>query len=104
MQLEDHPIPVSHETIYPFVYSEDGRKEEHWKYVPEHRFKRRPLHARPSHGRRLPPELSILHRPDIVARRRQFGQWKCDLIQFRKKFGKANATYLVERVSRFTVL
>lgn len=53
---------------------------------------------------RFPPELSILHRPDIVARRRQFGHWECDLIQFRKKFGKANVTSLVERVSRFTVL
>ncbi len=30
--------------------------------------------------------------------------WECDLIQFRKRFGKANVTSLVERVSRFTVL
>lgn len=26
--------------------------------------------------------------------------WECDLIQFRKKFGEANVTSLVERVSR----
>jgi IS30 family transposase len=38
-----------------------------------------------------------------VRERRQFGHWECDLIQFRKKFGKANITSLVERVSRFTV-
>ena len=35
--------------------------------------------------------------------RQQFGHWECDLIQFRKKFGKANVTSLVERVSRFAV-
>lgn len=28
---------------------------------------------------------------------------ECDLIQFRKKFGKANVTSLVERVSRFAI-
>jgi len=104
MQLERHPISVSHETIYQFVYSVDGRKEGLWKYLPEHRARRRPRHARRHHGRRFPPELSILHRPDMIARRKQFGHWECDLIQFRKKFGKANVTSLVERVSRFTVL
>lgn len=34
---------------------------------------------------------------------KQLGHWECDLIQFRKKFGKANVTSLVEQVSRFTV-
>lgn len=70
----------------------------------ERRARRRPRHARRHHGRRFPPELSILHRPDMVARRKQFGHWECDLIQFRKRFGKANVTSLVERVSRFIVL
>ncbi len=104
MRLEQHPIAVSHETIYQFVYSADGRKEELWKYLPERRAKRRPRHARRHHGRRFPPELSILYRPDMVARRKQFGHWECDTIQFRKKFGNANVASLVERVSRFTVL
>jgi IS30 family transposase len=45
------------------------------------------------------PELSILRRPDVVADRKQFGHWECDLIQFRKKFEKADVTSLVERVS-----
>jgi|SRR5690606_8517527 len=104
MRLERHPISVSHETIYQFVYSADGRKEGLGKYLPERRTRRRPRHVRRHHGRRFPPELSILHRPDMVARRKQFGHWECDTIQFRKKFGKANVTSLVERVSRFTVL
>lgn len=47
--------------------------------------------------------MSILQRPDIVRDRKQLGHWECDLIQFRKKFGKANVTSLVERVSRFAV-
>lgn len=74
-----------------------------WRYLPESRARRRPRHVRRRHGRRFSPELSILHRPDIVRDRKQLGHWECDLIQFRKKFGKANVTSLVERVSRFTV-
>ncbi|MCF1485159.1 IS30 family transposase, partial [Agrobacterium vitis] len=73
-------------------------------HLPEHRAKRRPRHARRKHGQRFGPELNILHRPNVVAERKQFGHWECDLIQFRKKFGKANVTSLVERVSRFTIL
>lgn len=49
------------------------------------------------------PDVNILYRPDAVAERKQFGHWECDLIQFRKKFGKANVTSLVERVSRFAI-
>lgn len=103
MRLERHPISVSHETIYKFAYSADGHAIKLWRHLPEHRVRRRPRHARRKHGQRFSPELNILRRPDVVADRQQFGHWECDLIQFRKKFGKANVTSLVERVSRFAI-
>ena len=103
MRLEHHPISVSHETIYKFAYSADGHAIKLWRHLPEHRARRRPRHARRKHGQRFSPELNILRRPDAVADRKQFGHWECDLIQFRKKFGKANVTSLVERVSRFAI-
>lgn len=86
-----------------FAYSSDGQEIKLWRYLPESRARRRPRHARRRHGRRFSPELSILHRPDVVRDRKQLGHWECDLIQFRKKLGKANVTSLVARVSRFTV-
>jgi transposase, IS30 family len=92
-----------HETIYRYAYSLDGQAIKLWRYLPEHRAKRRPRHARRKYGRRFGPEVSILNRPDVVAKRREFGHWECDLIQFRKKYGNANMTSLVERVSRFAV-
>jgi IS30 family transposase len=104
MRLEHHPISVSHETIYKFAYSDEGQAIKLWKHLPEHRARRRPRNARRKHGQRFSPELNILHRPNAVASRRQFGHWECDLIQFRKKFGNANVTSLVERVSRFSIL
>ena len=103
LQLERHPICVSHETIYKFAYSPDGHAIKLWRHLPEHRARRRPRHARRRHGRRFSPDVNILFRPDVVAERKQFGHWECDLMQFRKKFGKANVTSLVERVSRFAV-
>ncbi|MCZ7886517.1 MULTISPECIES: IS30 family transposase [Agrobacterium] len=103
MRLERHPVSVSHETIYKFAYSPDGQAIKLWRHLPEHRARRRPRHARRKHGQRFSPELNILRRPDVVADRKQFGHWECDLIQFRKKFGKANVTSLVERVSRFAI-
>jgi IS30 family transposase len=103
MRLERHPISISHETIYKFAYSSDGQAIKLWRHLPEHRARRRPRHARRKHGQRFSPELNILRRPDIVADRKQFGHWECVLIQFPKKFGKANVTSLVERVSRFAI-
>jgi len=104
LKLEQSPIRVCHETIYRFAYSREGQSLQLWRDLPEHRARRRPRHARRRHGRRFCPELSILHRPDIVREREQLGHWECDLLQFRHKFGQANVTSLVERVSRFTVL
>lgn len=103
LQLQRHPVSVSHETIYKFAYAADGHAIKLWRHLPEHRARRRPRHARRRHGRRFSPDVNILDRPDTVAARKQFGHWECDLIQFRKKFGKANVTSLVERVSRFAV-
>lgn len=103
MRLERHPISVSHETIDKFSYSADGHAIKLWRHLPEHRVRRRPRHARRKYRQRFSPELNILRCPDVVADRKQSGHWECDLIQFRKKFGKANVTSLVERVSRFTI-
>jgi IS30 family transposase len=103
LAYDRHSVRVCHETIYRFAYSPDGQEMKLWRYLPESRARRRPRHARRHYARRFNPELSILHRPDIVRERQQLGHWECDLIQFRKKFGKANVTSLVERVSRFTV-
>ena len=101
--MKGSSVHVCHETVYRFAYSNDGQELKLWRYLPESRARRRPPHARRRHGRRFSPELSILHRPDVVRDRKQLGHWECDLIQFRKMFGKANVTSLVERVSRFIV-
>ncbi|EAQ23486.1 IS30-like element ISRssp4 family transposase [Roseovarius sp. 217] len=104
MRLERHPMRVSHETIYRYAYSKAGRAEKFYRHLPMHRHRRRPRGTRRHHGRHILDELAIAHRPEAIAERDQFGHWECDLVMFRKEFGKANVTSLVERVSRFALV
>lgn len=83
-----HERRSKHRKLIRFVYSADGRKEGLCKYLPERRARRSPSHAGCRHGRRFPPELSILYRPDMVARRKQFGHWEWDLSPFVRSLAK----------------
>ena len=104
MRLERHPIRVSHETIYRFAYSKDGREEQFYRHLPEHRRCRRPRGHRRHRRTHIFDVQSLSHRPKQVADRSEFGHWECDLMMFRKEHGKINVTSLVERVSRYAVV
>ena len=104
MRLERHPIRVSHETIYRFAYSKDGREEQFFRHLPEHRRRRRPRGYRRHNRTHMFDNQSLSHRPERVSERAEFGHWECDLMMFRKEHGKVNVTSLVERVSRFAVV
>ncbi len=54
-------------------YSKDGRAEKFNRHLPEHRHRRRPRGTRKHHGRRFLDELAIIHRPEAIADRVQFG-------------------------------
>ena len=104
MRLERHPIRVSHETIYRFAYSRDGRAEAFYRHLPEHRKRRRPRGYRRHQRTHIFDSQSLSHRPERIDERAEFGHWECDLMMFRKEHGKVNVTSLVERVSRYTVV
>ncbi|UWQ86266.1 IS30 family transposase [Leisingera caerulea] len=104
MRLERHPIRVSHETIYRFAYSKDGRDEQFYRHLPEHRRRRRPRGYRRHNRTHIFDAQSLSHRPERVSERTEFGHWECDLMMFRKEHGKVNVTSLVERVSRYAVV
>jgi IS30 family transposase len=95
---------VCHETIYQYVYSPEGRRLDLWRHLPRARKNRRRRYARKPRGLNIPLANTIAERPAEVAARDSFGHWEGDLVAFRKEFGKANLTSLVERRSRFIVL
>lgn len=104
MRLERHPIRVSHETIYRFAYSKDGRDEQFYRHLPEHHRRRRPRGYRRHNRAHIFDTQSLSHRPECISERTEFGHWECDLMMFRKEHGKVNVTSLVERVSRYAVV
>lgn len=95
---------LCHETIYRYVYSEDGRNQDLARYLPERRRKRQPRRARKSRSLIFPESSAIRHRPAKVASREEFGHWEADLMNFRREHGPANVATLIERKTRFTVL
>ncbi len=104
MRRENAQPRVCQETIYRHVYSKDGKRAELWWHLPNHRMSRRPRRARKRRASSFAREVSILFRPEAVAHRTEFGHWEGDLVLFQQRFGQANVTSLMERVSRFTVL
>jgi IS30 family transposase len=104
MRLEGARPRVCQETIYRHVYSHDGMRSELWWHLPTHRMSRRPRRARKRRASTFAREVSILFRPEAVAHRTEFGHWEGDLVLFQQRFGQANVTSLMERVSRFTVI
>ena len=96
---------VCQETIYRYIYSKEGQRDDLWWYLPTHRVARRPRRTRRRREPKFHRDVSILFRPDDVAHRRQFGHWEGDLMIFARKEGsKSNVTSLIERKSRYTVL
>lgn len=104
MIQERAKLRVCQETIYRYIYSKEGMRDDLWWYLPTHRVARRPRRTRTRREPKFHRDVSILFRPDDVAHRRQFGHWEGDLMLFKQKLGQTNVTSLVERVSRFTVI
>lgn len=85
MKVERHMIRVSHETIYRFAYSKDGRAEQFYRHLPEHRRRRRPGDYRRHNRTHTFDTPRLKHRPDRISERAKFGHWECDLMMFRKE-------------------
>jgi IS30 family transposase len=104
LRLEKNPQRICHETIYRYIYSKHDNDQNLYRFLPEHRRRRRPRHLRRQRVVDHPAEIAFKHRPSEIADRKQFGHWEGDLVMFRREFGKANITTLVERKTRFTAL
>jgi IS30 family transposase len=95
---------VCHETIYAWVYSDEGRERQLARFLP-YRRPGAPCAPGPQTARgHFPENRSIHQRPEEVAGREQFGNWEADLMIFQRSHGKANVATVVERKTRFIAL
>ncbi len=72
MIFENVQPRVCQETIYRYIYSQDGMSQELWWYLPLHRKSRLPRRARKKLPSKFHRDVSILFRPEAVAYRSQF--------------------------------
>lgn len=84
MNYEGAKLRVCQETIYRYIYSNEGMAPELRRYLPEHRKAPRPRRGSKRQVPKFDRDVSILFRPDDVAHRRQFGHWKGDLMLFKQ--------------------
>jgi IS30 family transposase len=100
----DEDARVSHETIYQFVYSPEGRALELHRHLLRARRLRRRRFGRKPRSPKIPLERTIAQRPAEIGQRQEIGHWEADLLIFRQAHGRANLTSLVERQSRLVRL
>ncbi len=102
LEREHGRSPISHESIYRYVYWRVGFKEYLHQLLPRRKF-RRGFRGRKggSTVHFIPDRVSISERPAAVEKRRQPGHWEVDLMQF----GKSGPSLLVacERKSRLVL-
>lgn len=96
-------VYLNQESIYQFIYSKEGRKQNLRQFLRRAHRIRRPRLGRRSRNRiGIPNRVDIEKRPRIVEKRTQFGHWEGDNVVYnghRKALGTS-----VERKTRKTIL
>jgi len=90
---------ICHETIYRYIYSQEGKNRNLSEYLVKHHYKRRKWHSRYLYRRGISNRVSIRLRPKEVDKRKSFGHWETDVVE-----GKAHQKgiqTLLERKTRF---
>jgi transposase, IS30 family len=93
--------PVSHETIYKWLYMKTQKHEKLWKYLVRHKARRGLRKPRGAGVSRIPNRISIHERPNIGNKRKKFGHWEADLMSFQKN--SQHIVVLRERKSMLTL-
>lgn len=102
MKQQAVPFWVSHEAIYQFIYSEEGRSQGLFKLLLKARPKRGLIGGRKPRSA-IPDRVSIHDRPSHIATREEFGHFEGDLTFFVDN-QSTNIGVITERKTRFTLL
>jgi IS30 family transposase len=95
---------ISTETIYQYIYSEEGNKEKIYMLLPFKQSARNKRGSRKPHKQgQIAERVSIHERPEAANSRSEAGHFEGDPTFF-KKNKSANLLVITERVSRYTIL
>lgn len=90
---------ICHETIYRYIYSNEGRGKNLTEYLVRHHYRRRKWHTRHLYRRGIANKTSIRLRPKEVEKRKTFGHWETDVVEGRAH--QRGIQTLLERKTRF---
>lgn len=90
---------ICYETIYRYIYSEQGKVKNLSEYLVRHHYRRRKQHTRHLYQRHIQGRISIRLRPKEVNKRRSFGHWEGDVVEGISH--KRSIQTLLERKTRY---
>ncbi len=99
LQLEQGGPVISHESIYRYIHSPQGRQQRLSRYLPHHHAKRGYRRRKGERKIPIPDRVPIDQRPQEANDRCELGHWEGDLVHFTNK-GDILLT-LQERKSRY---
>jgi len=70
LKLEQSEVQVSHETIYKFIYSEEGQKQKLYLLLTRKKVKRTRWYSRKPKKSHIPDAAGIAHRPKSIEKRK----------------------------------
>lgn len=90
---------LNHESIYQFIYSLDGRKQNLRQYLRRaHRIRQKKNGRKHQKDSRIPNRIDIAKRPKTVEKRKQFGHWEGDNVVYNRH--RRSLSTAVERKTR----
>ena len=90
---------LNQESIYQFIYSLEGRKQNLRQYLRRaHRIRHKKNGRKHRRDNRIPNRVDIMKRPKIIEKRRQFGHWEGDNVVYNRHRRALSTT--VERKTR----
>lgn len=75
---------ICHETIYRYIYSQEGKEKKLNQYLVRGHKERRRWHGRHKYQRGIPDRISLDLRPEIINQRGRFGDWEIDSVAEKK--------------------
>lgn len=90
---------VCPETIYRYIYSPEGLKENLREYLTRAHKKRYPKHFRKAYQRGIPNRVNIGFRSAKANNRKEFGHWEADVVEGRNH--RLGIQTLLERRTRY---
>lgn len=102
----DKKMRISHETVYAFINSEEGKEMGLVKLLRHKRLRKlrkTGMRALEPKKVRIPNRVSIHDRPDIVAEKERFGDWESDLMEG-KRFTGDCLCVMKERLSQYMII